>query len=186
MGHTVTAIDFSETMLKEAEANTARFGVPERVTRFCMDAQAPDLPEGSFDAVVSRNLTWMFSDLKAVYRRWLSLLRSGGRILVFDCNWYLYCFIPSLYRQDEKDLRSAVAMGYPYGELSRVYTPEHPPDPTDFPLADKVRPEWDRRLLETLPVSDITVKAELPQNMRYGTYAIRYAHTPYFVVCAEK
>ena len=186
MGHTVTAIDFSEEMLKEAETNTARFGIPEHVTRFRMDAQDPVFPEHSFDLIVSRNLTWMFSDLRAVYSNWLRLLKPGGRLLVFDCNWYLYCFDPALFRLDEEDLQNALKMGYPYGDISRVYTPARPPEAAAFPLADKLRPEWDRRLLEDLSVSCVSVASNLPQDLRYGYYAVRYAHTPYFAVCAEK
>jgi len=186
MGHTVTAIDFSEAMLKEAASNTARFGIPERVTILRMDAQAPVFPEESFDVIVSRNLTWMFADLKTVYDNWIRLLKPGGRLLVFDCNWYLYCFDSELFRQDEEDLQNALNMGYPYGDISRVYTPARPPEAAAFPLADKLRPEWDRRLLEDLSVSRVSVADNLPQDLRYGYYAVRYAHTPYFAVCAEK
>ena len=50
------------------------------------------LPFGadSFDVVFSRNLTWNLPEPKKAYQSWLSVLKSGGLMLVFDANWYTY------------------------------------------------------------------------------------------------
>lgn len=52
-----------------------------------MDAQEPDFPEGSFDVVLSRNLTWTLPDPEKAYSQWLRVLRRGGLLLNFDADY---------------------------------------------------------------------------------------------------
>ena len=49
-----------------------------------MDAEKPDFDEGTFDAVVSRNLTWTLPDAAAAYREWCRVLKEDGVLLNFD------------------------------------------------------------------------------------------------------
>lgn len=182
-GHNVTAIDFSDGMLQEAEHNISGFGDPEKVTLLKMDAQNPDFPPTSFDCIITRSMTWMFSDLECVYANWLKLLKPGGCILLFDCNWFLYCFDPVLFEQDEKDLQAAVAIGYPYADVSRVYTMDRLPDLQELPLSLEKRPDWDAEVLRRLGCKSIEIIESLPSEFRYGYYAVRYAHIPYFMIC---
>ena len=56
LGHRVTGIDLTPAMLEEASATAAGLGLDIDFRQ--MDAQQLDFPENTFDALVSRNLTW--------------------------------------------------------------------------------------------------------------------------------
>ena len=56
LGHTVTGIDLTPAMLEEAAAMAASLGLDIAFRH--MDAQQLGFPEGTFDVVLSRNLTW--------------------------------------------------------------------------------------------------------------------------------
>ena len=64
-GHRVTGIDLTPSMLAEAAETAAEFGA--EVTFARMDVQAAQFPDGSFDAVVSRNVTWTLPDPEKAY-----------------------------------------------------------------------------------------------------------------------
>ena len=81
-GYEVTAVDYSPGMLEQARENADDHGA---VVRFMqMDAQKLDFPDNTFDAVVSRNLTWNLEDPAMAYAEWLRVLRPGGILLNFD------------------------------------------------------------------------------------------------------
>ena len=52
----MTAVDYTEAMLAEAKKNAGE--VAEKIHFQRMDAQKLDFPDGYFDVVISRNLTW--------------------------------------------------------------------------------------------------------------------------------
>ena len=84
-GHRVTGIDMSEDMLREAKKNMMAAGCRAEFRK--MSAQKPDFPDGVFDAIVSRNLTWTLPDVMEAYREWYRLLKPGGMLLNFDADW---------------------------------------------------------------------------------------------------
>jgi SAM-dependent methyltransferase len=81
-GHDVTGIDMSSGMLAQAARNSALYGVKPVFRK--MNALAPDFAPESFDAIVSRNLTWTLPDVMEAYRNWKTLLKPGGILLNFD------------------------------------------------------------------------------------------------------
>ena len=87
-GYAVTAVDYSDGMLREARRNAGDLARHIRFAR--MDAQRLDLTDGSFDAIVTRNLTWNLPDPAGAYREWMRVLRPGGVLVNFDANWYAY------------------------------------------------------------------------------------------------
>ena len=89
-GYDVTAVDYSEGMLREAKRNAGALADKIRFAR--MDAQKLDFADGSFDAIVTRNLTWNLPDPAGAYREWMRVLRPGGALVNFDANWYAYLF----------------------------------------------------------------------------------------------
>ena len=52
------------------------------------DAKDLDFEDNTFDIIVSRNLTWVLEEPDKAYREWHRVLRSGGKMLNFDANWY--------------------------------------------------------------------------------------------------
>lgn len=84
-GHAVTAIDLTPEMIAEAERMGKRLGLA--VDFRVMDAEHPDFPPHSFDAIVTRKLTWTLPDLPGAYRTWRSLLKPGGILVNFDADY---------------------------------------------------------------------------------------------------
>ena len=85
LGHSVTGVDMSTKMLGEAEKNFRDLKLSAEFRR--MNAQALDFDDETFDAVVTRNLTWTLPDVKAAYREWRRVLKSGGVLMNFDSDY---------------------------------------------------------------------------------------------------
>ena len=85
LGCDVTAIDLTPAMLAEARKNAG--ALCESIRFLEMNAEATDFPDGSFDVIVSRNLTWNLPHPEAAYAEWTRVLRPGGLLLNFDANW---------------------------------------------------------------------------------------------------
>ena len=68
-GHTVTGIDLTQSMLDEAKKTALEYGTAP--TFLQMDAQQLLFPDNSFDAVISRNLTWTLPEPEKAYQQWL-------------------------------------------------------------------------------------------------------------------
>ena len=52
-----------------------------------MDAELPELPARSFDAIVTRKLTWTLPSLGRAYTNWHRLLKPGGVLVNFDADY---------------------------------------------------------------------------------------------------
>lgn len=85
LGHEVTGVDMSTKMLGEAEKNFHDLKLSAEFRR--MNAQALDFDDETFDAVVTRNLTWTLPDVKAAYREWRRVLKVGGVLMNFDSDY---------------------------------------------------------------------------------------------------
>lgn len=81
-GHNLTGIDFTPAMVEGAKKAAAEAGVQPQF--FLMDASATSFPDESFDAVVTRNLTWTLPDPEKAYKEWFRVLKKGGILLNFD------------------------------------------------------------------------------------------------------
>ncbi|MGW7692386.1 methyltransferase domain-containing protein [Streptomyces asiaticus] len=82
-GHRVTGVDRSPRMVELARAKLAGTGASVLVG----DAAEPPVGEGRFDVVLVRHLLWMLPDQRAVLRRWVRLLRPGGRLVLIEGRW---------------------------------------------------------------------------------------------------
>ena len=89
-GHHVTGIDLTENMIKGARDNVAEAGVKAELR--VMDCQETDFPDNTFDMIISRNITWTLSDPQKAYAEWKRILKPGGRLIVFDANYYLHLY----------------------------------------------------------------------------------------------
>jgi 2-polyprenyl-3-methyl-5-hydroxy-6-metoxy-1,4-benzoquinol methylase len=86
LGHQVTGIDLSPAMLALAKKKAAAAGVSIRYE--LMDAAAPRLAAGRYQAVVCRHLLWALPEPAAVLRRWARLLKPGGRLVLIEGFWH--------------------------------------------------------------------------------------------------
>ena len=86
LGHEVTGIDLSPAMIAQAGAKAAEGGyqIPFEV----MDASNPQIAPQHFDVIVCRHLLWTLPELAQVLRRWVDLLRPGGRLVLIEGYWH--------------------------------------------------------------------------------------------------
>lgn len=85
IGHEVVGIDMSTKMLAEAEKNLRELNLHADFRK--MNAQSLNFADETFDAVVTRNLTWTLPDVKAAYREWFRVLKVGGVLMNFDSDY---------------------------------------------------------------------------------------------------
>ena len=169
MGHHVTGIDLTPGMIQEARRTALRLGLP--ASFHIMDAESPDFPPASFDALVSRNLTWGLPHLKEAYGAWHRLLKPGGLLINFDAD---YCREAPVQRLPEnhahKDLSPALVQEYQ--RLKETLRPCQQP-----------RPQWDVQLLTEAGFHHIAVDAGAWQRI-YPHADEFYNPTPMFVIAA--
>ena len=100
-GYQVTAVDYTEEMLREAQQNAG--GLAECIVWKTGDAQALDVESNSFDAIVTRNVTWNLPRPDLAYKEWLRVLKPGGVLYNFDADWYGHLFDEEKRESYEKD-----------------------------------------------------------------------------------
>jgi SAM-dependent methyltransferase len=182
MGHRVTAIDCTESMLCTAKENAKAAGIDARF--FQMDAHNLSFEDGAFDLILARNATWLLYEPVAAYREWHRVLKPGGRLLIFDGNYYLWMFDPKWREDFERDHEKARAVGY------------QKPDPERYEAGNKIgealylsrirRPQWDIPVLLSLGFGRICVDSDLTNEICNEIIKVRYRTVPPFMIRAEK
>lgn len=178
-GYDVTAVDYSEEMLQEAKRNAGALADKIRFAR--MDAQKLAFADGSFDAIVTRNLTWNLPDPAGAYREWMRVLRPGGALVNFDANWYAYLFNEDKQQEYQRDRTNARLAGVEdheaYAEtdmmegISRM-----------LPMGHLRRPQWDMDTLNALGFSAVNADTSVGKRLWNPEEKINYASTPGFMV----
>ena len=87
-GHRVTGIDLTANMVEQGRHLAEKYGIPVDLRQ--MDAEHLAFPAESFDAVISRNLTWTLPHPDEAYRQWLRVLKKGGILLNYDAEYARY------------------------------------------------------------------------------------------------
>lgn len=149
LGHCVTAFDYSEGMLAQAQENFEEMGVEVETRQG--DAQNLPFADDSFDYIVSRNLVWNLESPEQAYSEWVRVLKPGGHLFVADANHYLYYFdndyMHSKTLRDANDTRHTHGVDpTPINEIAR-----------DLPLSKVLRPKWDVDKLLELGMVQVTV-----------------------------
>ncbi len=85
LGHAVTGIDLSPTMVAHAELKALAAG--HRIAFTVMDASDPQLSTQRFDGILCRHLLWTLPEPALVLRRWMDMLAPGGRLLLIEGYW---------------------------------------------------------------------------------------------------
>lgn len=175
-GHDVTGIDLTPAMIDEATALSVELGISAHFE--VMDAQNLSFPNESFDAVVTRNLTWTLPEPKRAYSEWLRVLKPGGILLNFDANY------GDNVRNNEKN-GTHLPEGEVYGHCGM--TPEleekNARITLSMPMSQRLRPEWDSELLKTLGCTDCGFDKSI------GARILRendLADAPMFLIWARK
>jgi SAM-dependent methyltransferase len=87
LGHQVSGIDLSGEMVQRAKAKAAPFGAAVEIHQG--DASNPPLQPGTFDVVLARHILWTLPNPTEALRRWVALLRPGGRMVLVEGRWGL-------------------------------------------------------------------------------------------------
>ncbi len=150
-----------------------------------MDAQSLTFPDGSFDVIVTRNLTWNLQDPEKAYREWGRVLRPCGVLLNFDANWYAYLVDEDKRLQFDRDRENTRRYdvedheAYPDSakmeEISRL-----------LPMTGLDRPRWDVDALLALGFTSVTVDTDAWKQLWSEEERINYASTPGFLIRAVK
>lgn len=85
LGHAVTGIDLSPSMISLAKEKAASGGL--QINFDVMDAAFPQLPNQKFNLIICRHLLWALPEPKKVIQRWIKLLHSKGRLLLIEGYW---------------------------------------------------------------------------------------------------
>lgn len=85
-GAEVVGVDLSPAMIELAQRKARVAGLA--IEFDVGDASDPDLPDGSFDVVLSRHLLWTLADPVAALSRWVRLLNRRGRLVLIEGRWF--------------------------------------------------------------------------------------------------
>lgn len=183
-GHKVTGVDVTPAMLAQAKNNAAA----QEVTVQWVESDVHQLPfaDQQFDLVVSRNVTWNLKEPSNAYCEWLRVLKSGGRLINFDANWYLHLFDETLragYVQDRANAKARDLddhyVNTDIAEMERIAY--------QLPLSKERRPAWDAAiLLNNEAVSRLYIDRNIGRCVWDETEKVNYGSTPMFMLSVEK
>ena len=181
-GYTVTAVDYTESMLAAARQNAGLLA--EKITFLQMNAEKLSFPDNSFDVIVSRNLTWNLHNPEAAYRQWSRVLKPNGLLLNFDANWYGYLHDEQARCGHLKD-RANIRQTGVGDETAGTDVAAMEAIALQAPLSRIRRPAWDMEVLDGLgmrPAADEKIWE------RVWTYEERVnnASTPMFLIEAVR
>ncbi len=160
LGHRVTSVDFSAEMVRQTVKRCAGEGYAVRGIQ--MDAQKLEFPDGSFDAVVTRNMIWALDHPDRAYAEIFRVLRPGGVLIMQDGNQYLYMHNEAYAAvQKEKErlglAGSTVAQRYGPQEYDFSYIYDIA---GDLPLSRTLRPAWDMDCLVDLGFDELRLSVQ--------------------------
>ena len=185
-GHVVTGIDGSEGMLAHARENAARSGVTPELIRG--DFGALPFADGTFDLVISRNVTHIIREHLKVYGEWLRVLRPGGVLLIFDANWHLP-YQPGPVREEairrEREVLAEYGRGFTHDGSYEYIDSDY--EPENFKVFGKcLRPDFDVGVLTQLPCRDITFERDVTEKLWSEKEKRMYGATPLYMLRAVK
>lgn len=173
-GHELTGIDLTEDMIRGAENTAKLLGL--QVDFRVMDAEAPDFAPESFDALVTRNLTWTMPHIAEAYRAWYKLLKPGGVLVNFDADYG-----SALEENEEKAL--------PENHAHKLVKPELRAENDAITMEvhayHQPRPQWDVQLLLEAGFERILVDNGVWKRI-YAEIDEFYNPTPIFTLAAYK
>ena len=157
-GHEVIGIDYSDGMIAKALQNCAEAGVPADIRK--MDAQNLEFPDESFDLIISRKVIWNLPNPLRAYREWLRVLKKGGKMILFDGNYFL-----RMYDEEYKahaDERMKEYSANLSEEDRKKFNQGGDPNvlngfAKDLPLSKLRRPQWDVGVLTEMGVKHVSV-----------------------------
>ena len=182
-GYQVTAIDYTEEMLKKAKNNAGMLA--DKIEWYQMDAQELRFADNTFDMIVSRNVTWNLEYPDKAYYEWMRVLKPGGVLLNFDANWYHHLFDEEKRAAYEADRNKVSSLGmhddYTCTDIEAMEVIAR-----QVPLSRIQRPEWDCQILKQLNGIQIQLDEKVWQRVWCEAEKVNNGSTPMFMVACTK
>jgi len=176
-GHRVTGIDRSEGMLACARDNAAKLCLNPQFIQ--MDVNDLQFGDESFDAIVTRNVTWTLDRPDKVYAEFKRILKPGGILLIYDANWHMHYFDDEMMKRvREREQRYFEKYGRKEvvcGDDTEYFMP--------LPLSGTYRPDWDVKVLTRLGF-DAKIEEDLGRKVYEQWEKELYGESPLFEICA--
>ncbi|CBL21691.1 methyltransferase domain-containing protein [Blautia obeum] len=182
-GYQVTAVDYTEEMLKEAQSNAG--GLAECIVWKTGDAQALDVESNSFDAVVTRNVTWNLPRPDFAYKEWLRVLKPEGVLYNFDADWYGHLYNEEKRSSYEKDRRQTEEQNvedyYSGTDIEKMEEIAR-----QVPLSRLERPKWDIETMKKSGFLDVACDEEVWKEVWTEEEIINNSTSPIFLLTGRK
>ena len=169
LGHEVIGVDLSVKMLCEADKNLRGMKLNAEFKR--MNAQELNFDDETFDAVVTRNLTWTLPNVKAAYSEWFRVLKVGGVLMNFDSDYGDTDFF------DDKTCTK--------GEVPDALLIECDAIRNVMEISTRRRPSWDVGFLEGLNFSSVRIDEDISAAVKNDLRGV-YDSVPLFAIYAVK
>ncbi|GGG65049.1 class I SAM-dependent methyltransferase [Paenibacillus radicis (ex Gao et al. 2016)] len=182
LGHQVTAIDSSTEMIAKARKNAEKHGCDIRIIQTDILEYEPD---GVFDLIISRNVTWFLPNPVGVYRKWHQWLAEDGQTIIFDGNWNLFLTDPREAALFQAAKQEAIAAGYvPYRSEEEIS--EGDQIALALPLTYVKRPAWDIDMLSHIGFTHVTAWHGFDAGLYSPAEQLLNRHRPMFAIVASK
>ena len=175
LGHQVTGIDLTPAMIEKAKQIARERGVEADFE--VMDAEHPDFPDGTFDVIVSRNLTWTLPHPAEAYGEWLRVLKPGGVLLNFDGDYG---------KEEFTEEMESLSADHAHRRLSCGQLEECDKIKDQLSISAMRRPAWDVEVLKNLGCVDVNVDSEVYRRIYASEDSPFYNPTPIFRLQARK
>lgn len=172
-GHRVTGVDLTSDMIENAKILAAEENADCEF--IVMDAENVDFPDGTFDVVISRNLTWTLPHVRRAYRDWVRVLKKGGVLLNFDANYGL---------SDFTDV-SSLPENHAHQTIGDDMMRECEEIKRQLPISSYSRPAWDLETLGAMKLQEFAVDLGI-SNRIYLEKDAFYNPTPMFMIRTRK
>ena len=175
-GYKMTGIDITPAMIDEAKREAAKFKV--KADFQVMDAEQLEFEDGTFDAVITRNLTWTLPDVEQAYKEWYRVLRAGGKLINYDANY------AGAIRQGEAiRTKSGEKVAYGHDGVTEEMSELNEQITLSLDIGKEDRPDWDKMILKKIGFKRVFIdmdEAESILGLRSDPAA------PMFKIVADK
>ena len=172
-GHRVTGVDLTPDMIENAKILAAEENADCEF--IVMDAENVDFPDGTFDVVISRNLTWTLPHVRRAYRDWVRVLKKGGVLLNFDANYGL---------SDFTDV-SSLPENHAHQTIGDDMMRECEEIKRQLPISSYSRPAWDLETLGAMKLQEFAVDLGISSRI-YLEKDEFYNPVPMFMIRTQK
>ncbi len=182
-GYFPDAADCTEQMLLEAKKNAGEY--LSHIRFHLMNADHLTFEDGTFDVVVNRNLTWNLQNPCRCYAEWMRVLKPGGKLIVFDANWYHYLYdeeARAAYDRDREAAAREAIIDFNLGDEFEIMEKIA----MELPMSKKPRPVWDRDKMLEIGYSSVELCDDIWKTVWTSAEKTNYSSTPMFRIAATK